>query len=120
VEESAQRTSAGRSKTTLMIRLSADEYAELRRATSEGEFPNLSILVFHAIQTGLEKGEQLSVQGKRTRKVTIHVSSEFKQTIRARARMYRVTQQAFLHSLLFQYIRKKEPQNARAEETEGT
>jgi hypothetical protein len=121
VEESAERTTGGTtpSKTKLKIRLSGDEYAELRRVVSEGEFPNIALLVFQAIHVGLEGDEIIGVQRKHTRSVTIHVSREFKQKIWARARMYRVTQQALLHGLLFQYIRNKPRPRALMEKAEG-
>jgi len=120
VNESAEQTKdeAVSGKAKLRIRLSADEHAELRRAVSESEFPNMALLVFQAIHAGLEGDEIVGVQRKHTKSVTIHTSREFKQKIRARARMYRVTQQALLHSLLFQYIRNGAWLRKQAEKTE--
>jgi len=120
VKESAEQTSdeATTGKAKLRIGLSADEHAELRGAASESEFPNMALLVFQAIHAGLEGDEVVGVQRKHTKSVTIHISREFKQKIRARARMYRVTQQALLHSLLFQYIRNRPWLRTQAEKTE--
>lgn len=121
MKESAEQTSdeaATRGKTKLRIRLSADEHAELRTAVSESEFPNTALLIFQAIHAGLEGDEVVGVQRKHTKSVTIHISREFKQKIRTRARMYAVTQQALLHSLLFQYIRNKAWLRTQAEKTE--
>jgi hypothetical protein len=106
VEESEKRTTGGGSK-TLAVSLSQKEYDELRKAVDKANLPNLSLLVFRAIQAGLESDETGGVQGKRTRTVNIHVSKEFKEKIRSRARMLQVTQQALLRGLLFQYIRNK-------------
>jgi hypothetical protein len=117
---SAEQTKdeATRGKTKLRIGLSADEHAELRRAVSESEFPNMALLVFQAIHTGLDADEVAGVQRKHTKSVTIHISKEFQEKIRARARMYRVTQQALLHSLLFQYIRNRAWLSTQAEKKE--
>lgn len=120
MKESAAQTSdepRGRGKAKLRIQLSADEHAELRRAVSESEFPNMALLVFQAIHAGLEGDETVGVQRKHTKSVTIHTSREFKQKIRTRAHMYQVTQQALLHHLLFQYIRNRA--SPRAEKTDG-
>ena len=121
VKESAEQTSdeATTEKAKLRIGLSADGHAELRRAVSESEFPNMALLIFQAIHAGLEGDDIISVQRKHTKSVTIHISREFKQKIRASARMYRVTQQALLHSLLFQYIRNRAWLKAQVEKTEG-
>jgi hypothetical protein len=119
VKESAEQTSneAATGNAKLRIRLSADEHAELRRAISESEFPNMALLVFQAIHAGLERDEVVGVERRHTKSVTIHTSREFKQKIRARARTYRVTQQALLHHLLLQYIRSKPWQSTPAEKT---
>jgi hypothetical protein len=101
-DEATTRRMMGTAK--LRIEMSADEHAELRRAVSESEFPNMALLVFQAIHAGLEGNQVVGVQ-KHTKTVTMHVSRELKQKIRTRARMYQVTQQALLRSLLFQYIR---------------
>jgi hypothetical protein len=121
VKESAEQTSdeAATGKTKLRIRLSSDEHAELRRAVSESEFPNMALLIFQAIHAGLEGDEVVGVQRKHTKSVTIHISREFKQKIRSRARMFQVTQQALLRGLLFQYIQNKPWQSAQAEKREG-
>jgi hypothetical protein len=114
VKESAEQTSgeATRGKTKLRIQLTADEHAELRRAVSDIGFPNMALLVFQAIHTGLEEADIVGVQRKHTKSVTIHVSRQFKQKIQVRARMYGVPQQSILHALLFQYIRNKRWQTA--------
>jgi hypothetical protein len=119
VEESEKRTTGGGSK-TLVVFLSQEEYGELRRALGEANLPNISLLVFQAIQAGLENDEMDGVQRKRTRTVNIHVSREFREKIRSRAHMFQVTQQALLRGLLFQYIRNKPWQSAQAEKTEWT
>ncbi|MGA8855654.1 MAG: hypothetical protein WB643_00655 [Candidatus Bathyarchaeia archaeon] len=118
VEESEKRTTGGGSK-TLVVFLSQEEYGELRRAVGEANVPNMSLLVFQAIQAGLESDETHGVQRKRTRTVNLHVSREFMEKIRLRARMSQVTQQALLRGLLFQYIRSKPWQRTQAEKTEG-
>ena len=108
VKESAEDTSdeataRGRGKAKLRIQLSADEHDQLRRAVDESGFPNMALLIFQAIHTGLEDNKIVGVQ-KHTKSVTIHISREFKQKILARARSYNVTQQTLLHTLLLQYI----------------
>lgn len=105
VDEAAQQATGG--SRTLVIALSDEELAELRRAAGEANLPNISLLVFQAIQAGLEGEETQGVQRKRTRSVNIHVSKEFKEKIRMRARICRVTQQALLRGLVFQYLRSK-------------
>jgi hypothetical protein len=105
--------------TTLQISLSDEEYAELRRAVSEAELPNRALLVFQAIHAGLESPEAHLSVSKRTRTINIHVSCEFKQIIRARARMYRVTQQSLLRGLLFHYIRNKRWQTTEPDTAQG-
>ena len=122
VKDSAEQTGdeAVTGKAKLRIRLSADEHAELRRAVSESEFPNMTLLVFQAIHAGLESDEVAGVQRKHTKSVTIHISRMLQQKIRARARTYRVTQQALLHHLLFQYIRNRAWLRTEAEKTGGT
>ena len=120
MEESAERRSGGRSRPSrpkLKIQLSPDEYAELRRATAEADLPNMALLVFQAIHAGLESDETRRVQGKRTRILHIHVSKEFGEKIRLRARMSGVTQQALLRGLLFDYIRNKPWQTAETDAT---
>lgn len=121
MERSADLTGDGAAagKAKLKIRLSADEHAELRRAVRECEFPNMALLVFQAIHAGLEGDPIASVQCKRAKSVTIHTSREFKQKIRARARTYHVTQQALLHTLIFQYIRDRARLRTEAMKTEG-
>lgn len=119
VVESAQKDRGGRSgtsstSTTLKIFLSEEEHAELRRAFGEAELPNRSLLVFQAIHAGLQSSETHLTHRKRTRTVSIHVSREFMATIRARARMYQVTQQSLLRGLLFHYIRNKSWQTTQA------
>ncbi len=96
--------------------LSEDEYAGLRRAVANAQVPNRSLLVFEAIQAGLEGGRVQGIQRKRTRAVNIHVSIEFKKKIRAKAQAYDVTQQALLRGLLFQYIRNESRQTNRADD----
>lgn len=115
MERSAQQGKGG--STTLQVWLSEDEYAELRRAVANAQAPNRSLLVFQAIHAGLEGGGMRGIQRKRTRAVNTHVSTEFKKKIRAKARMYGVTQQALLRGLLFQYIRNESRQTNRAEGT---
>ena len=122
VKESAERRSdeATTSNAKLRIRLSADEHAELRRAVSDSGFPNMALLVFQAIEAGLEDNDIAGLQRKHTKSVTLHISIEFKQKIRARAHICRVTQQTLLHYLLFQYIRNRAWLRTEAEKTEGT
>ena len=117
MEKSAQQTRGGSSK-TLVVFLSQEEYGELRRAVGEANVPNMSLLVFQAIQAGLESDETHGIQRKRNRTVNLHVSREFREKIRLRARMSQVTQQALLRGLLFQYIRSKPWQRTQAEKTE--
>ncbi len=105
MERSAHQAKGG--STTLQVWLSEDEYAELRRAVANAQVPNRSLLVFQAIHAGLEDAKMHGIQRKRTRAVNTHVSIEFKQKIRARAKAYGVTQQALLRGLLFDYIRKQ-------------
>jgi hypothetical protein len=119
VEGSAER-SVGRSRPKLKIQLSEDEYAELHRAAVEAEFPNMALLVFQAIQAGLESDQTRGIQRKRTRILSIHVSKEFTEKVRLRARMSRVTQQALLRGLLFHYIRNKRWQTVEADATNQT
>ena len=116
MEESVQQGKGG--STTLQVWLTEDEHAELRRAVAEAQLPYRSLLVFQAIHTGLESAETLGVQRKRTRAVNMHVSKEFKNRIRARARMYGVTQQSLLRSLLMHYIRNKRWETAEADTTD--
>jgi hypothetical protein len=118
VEELQKRTTGGGNK-TLVVRLSQEEYGELRRAVGEANVPNMSLLVFEAIQAGLESDETHGIQRKRTRTVNIHISREFREKIRLRARMFQVTQQTLLRGLLFQYIRNKPWQRSQAEKMEG-
>ncbi len=91
----AQQT-PGASGKTLVVSLSDDEFDELRRAIGEANLPNLSLLVFQAIQAGLESDEAQWIQRKRTRTVNIHVSRKFWEKIRLKARMSCVTQQALI------------------------
>lgn len=95
------------SKAKLRITFSADELAQLRRAVSESMFPNMALFIFQAIHVGLEDDQLALGAEKRTKSVTMHVSKEFKQKIRARARMNHVSQQTLLHHLVFQYIRNR-------------
>lgn len=95
MEELAQQT-PGASGKTLVVSLSDDEFDELRRAIGEANLPNLSLLVFQAIQAGLESDEAQWIQRKRTRTVNIHVSRKFWEKIRLKARMSCVTQQALI------------------------
>jgi hypothetical protein len=90
-----------------VVRLSEDEYTELRKAVSEASVPNVSLLVFQAIQTGLEGDETHRLQRKRTRIIYIHVSREFMEKIRNRAASNHVSQQALVRGLLFHYIRNR-------------
>jgi len=87
--------------------LSDEEFVELRRAVGEANLPNISLLVFQAIQAGLESNEAQRIQRKRTRNVNIHVSKTFWEKIRLKAHLSRVTQQALLRGLIFGYIRNK-------------
>ena len=105
VEESVRQGKGG--NMTLRVWLSEAEYAELRRAVAEARLPFKSLLVFQAILAGLQSDKTHGVERRRTRTVNIHVSKEFMDKIRARARMYGVTQQALLRGLLFDYIRNK-------------
>jgi hypothetical protein len=118
VEKSEKRTTGEESK-TLVVFLSQEEYGELRNAVDEANLPNMSLLVFQAIQAGLESDETRGVQRKRTRTVNIHVSKEFMEKIRVRARMFQVTQQALLRGLLFQYTRSKPWLREKPGKTEG-
>lgn len=111
VEELAQQT-PGASGKTLVVSLSDDEFDELRRAVGEANLPNMSLLVFQAIQAGLESDETHCIQRKRTRTVNIHVSRKFWEKIRLKARMSRVTQQALIRGLIFDYIRNKRWEDA--------
>jgi hypothetical protein len=95
------------SRRTLVVALTDEEFAELQRALSEADMPNMSLLVYQAIQTGLEKPEPRWVQRKRSRTVNIHVSKILWEKIRLKAQLSRVTQQALLRSLIFDYIRNK-------------
>ena len=79
----------------------------------------MALLVFQAIHAGLEGDEVAAVQRNRTRAVSVHVSEDFKEKIRVKARTYRVTQQALMRGLLLQYIRSKPWQRTQAEKTEG-
>ncbi len=101
-----EATARGRGKAKLRIRLSADEHDQLRRVVEESGFPNMALLIFQAIHTGLEDNQGVGVQ-KHTKSVTIHISREFKQKILTRARLDGVTQQTLLHTLLLQYIRNR-------------
>ena len=106
-EVSNSTGTASATSTTLQITLSEEEYAELRRAVTDAKLPNSSLLVFQAIHAGLESGEAHFSDRKRTRSVSIHVSREFKQRIRARAQLSQLTQQSLLRGLLLHYIRNK-------------
>ena len=116
MEESVQQGKGG--STTLQVWLTEDEHAELRRAVAEAQLPYRSLLVFQAIHAGLQSTETHGIQRRRTRTVNIHVSKEFKNKIRAKARMYGVTQQALLRGLLLHYIRNKRWETAEADATD--
>jgi hypothetical protein len=92
---------------TLVVSLSDDEFAELQAAVREAGLPNMSLLVFRAIELGLEREETFGVQRKRSRAVNVHVSKTFGMKIRSKARLVGVTQQALLRGLIFDYIRRK-------------
>ena len=102
----------------MVVFLSQEEYGELRRAVDEANLPNMSLFVFQAIREGLGREEARGVQRKRTRRVDLHVSKDFSEKVRLRARLFNVTQQALLRALLFEYIRSKPWRTAQAEKME--
>lgn len=119
-EVAEQESPAERSRGKLKIRLSQDEFAELRRSVSKSGFPNVASFAFQALSLGLDDDDITGLQKKRTQTLSINISQEFKEKIRRRAEMYQVTQQALVRSLLFQYIRNKHPQRTMPQSVRGS